>query len=251
MPRYVADGLRPMPECPPAAGVSVVIPVFDNESYLAEAIESVLGQTVPPSEVVVVDDGSTDGSAAVAEGFGGIVRVVRQANTGISGARNRGVAECSGALLAFQDADDRWLPRRLELQLNAMAEDPSLELLFGAVAQVREEDWAATVSGRHPLQVVMPGPLCNTILVTRAAFDLIGPFDTRWRAGEFIDWFTRSRAAGVHTRGLPEVLVWRRLHAENHGIRQRATYDQDYLAVVKAALDRRREAGRRNEEMDA
>ncbi|CAN5564919.1 glycosyltransferase family A protein [soil metagenome] len=234
-----------MPERAAGAAVSVIIPVFDNEAYLGEAIESVLGQSMPPGEVVVVDDGSTDGSAAIAEAFGGKVRVVRQANMGISGARNRGVAETSGSLLAFLDADDRWLPRRLEVQLDALKADPGLELLFGAVAQVRAEDWAATVSGREPVDVVIPGTLCSTILVTRAAFTQVGGFDVRWRAGEFIDWFARARDAGVHTLGLPQVLVWRRIHSKNHGIRQRAAY-RDYLGVVKASLDRRREAASRD-----
>lgn len=227
-----------------AASVSVVIPVFDNEAYLGEAIESVLGQTTPPGEVLVVDDGSADGSAGVGQAFGGIVRVVRQANSGISGARNRGVSEATGSLICFLDADDRWLPGSLEMRIDVLALDPDLELVFGAVAQIRAADWPATISGDRPATEVMPGPSCDTLLVTRDAFDRVGPFDARWRAGEFIDWFARARHAGVSMLGLPDVLAWRRIHDQNHGIRQRAAY-ADYLGVVKASIDRRRELAAR------
>ena len=97
--------------------VSVVIPAYNAERYLRETLESVLAQTYRDFEVVVVDDGSKDSTAAIAEGVGGPVRVIRQANAGPSAARNHGIREARGDLIAFVDSDDLWLPEKLAEQV--------------------------------------------------------------------------------------------------------------------------------------
>jgi glycosyltransferase involved in cell wall biosynthesis len=105
--------------------VSVVIPAFNAARYLGEALDSVFGQTLTDLELVVVDDGSTDETPQVVQGYGSRVRYVRQPNAGVASARNRGVAESSGRYVAFLDADDVWLPGKLERQLEALAARPS------------------------------------------------------------------------------------------------------------------------------
>ncbi len=102
--------------------ISVVIPCYNAAAYLRETIESVLAQSVPAREVLVIDDGSTDTSAEIAESYGSPVRVIRQANQGESVARNRGIDESQGDWVAFLDADDLWLPDKLERQLAAARE---------------------------------------------------------------------------------------------------------------------------------
>jgi glycosyltransferase involved in cell wall biosynthesis len=103
------------------AGVSVVIPCYNAASFLRQTLDSVLCQTCPALEVLVVDDGSTDDSAALAEAYGNPVRVIRQPNQGESVARNRGLAEARGQWVAFLDADDLWEPAKLEAQLECAA----------------------------------------------------------------------------------------------------------------------------------
>lgn len=110
---------------------SVIIPVFNGEAFLGRAIESVLEQTWAAHEVIVVDDGSTDGSAAVAKRFGPPVRYVRQLNAGVSAARNLGGRLATGDWLAFLDADDWYYPHRLRLHAEWIAEDPALDFLTG------------------------------------------------------------------------------------------------------------------------
>jgi len=106
--------------------VSAIIPVCDGRAFIGDALDAVLGQTRPPEEIIVVDDGSTDGTAAwVEERYRGAgdhprVRVVRQANQGVAAARNLGAAEARGDYLALCDADDVWLPRKLETQLSVI-----------------------------------------------------------------------------------------------------------------------------------
>lgn len=103
--------------------VSVVIPCYNGAPFLRETLESALNQTHPPLEIIVIDDGSTDDSAAIAELFGPPVRVIRQENQGESVARNRGIDEAQGEWLAFLDADDLWKPTKLERQIAHVEEN--------------------------------------------------------------------------------------------------------------------------------
>src|SRR5690348_12724766 len=106
--------------------ISVIIPTYNHARFLAAAIDSALSQTLKPTEVIVVDDGSTDETSSVLEAFGDKVRVIRQKNHGVAGARNRGAEMAAGEYLAFLDADDVWLPRKLEMQVSRFQAEPGL-----------------------------------------------------------------------------------------------------------------------------
>ena len=93
--------------------ISCIVPVYNGERYLAETLQSILGQRVGPLEVIVVDDGSTDGTAGVARRFGSAIRVLHQTNAGPAAARNLGLSEARGDFVAFLDADDLWKPDKL------------------------------------------------------------------------------------------------------------------------------------------
>ena len=110
---------------------SVIIPAFDAGATLARAIDSVLQQTWPAHEIIVVDDGSGDDTAAVAGKFGGAVSLIRQVNSGVSAARNAGARAATGDWLAFLDADDWYLPDRLKLHAEWIEADPTLDFLTG------------------------------------------------------------------------------------------------------------------------
>src|SRR5687767_2043013 len=99
-----------------SGAVTVVIPCYNGAAYLRTTIASVLSQTALPREVLIIDDGSTDNSAEVARSFGSAVKVISQENRGLSGARNRGIEEAQGEWVAFLDADDVWMPNKLEHQ---------------------------------------------------------------------------------------------------------------------------------------
>lgn len=108
--------------------VSVVIPAYNAAPYLGDAINSVLDQSYKRIDLIVIDDGSTDETAAIAFGFGERVRCIQQANRGMAGARNRGIAECRGDFVALLDADDTWMPTKLAKQMEALSAAPT----FGA-----------------------------------------------------------------------------------------------------------------------
>jgi glycosyltransferase involved in cell wall biosynthesis len=223
--------------------ISVVIPAFNAERYLGEAVESAFGQTYQPVEVVVVDDGSDDGTGAVARAYGDRIVFASQPNGGIGSARNRGVALARGSYLAFLDADDRFLPDKLERQFAALAADLALDMVFGHVREFVSPELApedrAALRGPSP-----PGPFVapNAMLIRRGSFDRVGLFATDVRVGEGVDWYARATEAGLKGLTLPDVVVERRLHDSNTGIRERDSRS-DYLQVVRSALERRRAPG--------
>ena len=167
----------PAAQAPGPVSVSVVIPVYNGESFLLEAIGSVRRQGHSPLEIIVVDDGSTDRSAGIATGLGDAVRYVRQDNMGAAGARNRGIRMATGAVIAFLDADDVWSEHKLALQLAHLRADPSLELVRGYTQRIRlaardngesvweeyDQPWAALSLG--------------SAVMRRAAFEKVGYLD--------------------------------------------------------------------------
>jgi glycosyltransferase involved in cell wall biosynthesis len=223
------------------AGVSVIVPVYNGERYLAQAIESILAQTLPPIEIIVIDDGSSDNSSGIAQEFGQPVRCLRQKNQGISAARNRGIELSSGQYLAFLDADDLWLPDKLRLQLAPLRSDPALDASFTHIRQFYSPDISAeTKKNAAYSQEVMAGYVATTFLIRRASFLRFGSFDILRRAGEFIDWFGRARDGGLRFRLLDDTLALRRIHDCNTGIRLRQENRSEYLRMIKTTLDRRR-----------
>jgi glycosyltransferase involved in cell wall biosynthesis len=217
----------------------VVIPVFNGERYLAEAIESVLAQTLPVFELIVVDDGSSDRTAEIARGFGKAVRYECQSNAGPAAAMNRGVALAAGPLVAFLSADDLWMPDKLAWQTAVLAEDHAVDMVFGHAQQFfsPELDEATRRTLRCPADP-MPACAAGTLLTARDTFLRVGAFDERWRAGEFMDWYARATDLGLRDVLLPAVVLRRRVHGANHSTRT-ANLGATYARVLKATLDRR------------
>ena len=181
-----------------SAEVSVVVPAYNAARYVVDAVASVLAQTAPPGEVIVVDDGSTDDTAAVLAPFGDSVRLVRQPHTGYAAAMNRGVAAASGSLLAFQDADDLWLPEKLERQVAALAADAELDAVFGRLEAFVSPDLSPAQAERFRVPPVMPSYQLQSMLIRRTAFDRVGALDPAVGTSGAIDWISRARGVPHH-----------------------------------------------------
>ncbi len=219
--------------------ISVIIPVYNGERYLGEAIASVQAQTYRPLEIIVIDDGSTDRSGEVATSFPDL-RYEYQTNQGIGAARNRGVDVARGEFFAFLDADDVWLPDKLRLQMSAIEADQALDLVFGHVEEFVSPELTERLKGQ--VQVadgIMPGLIPSTLLVRREAFLRMGFFETTWKMGEFAAWYTRAIEHDLKQTTLPDLVTRRRVHDANNGRRQRESAI-DYVRILKASLDRRR-----------
>ncbi|MCB9900484.1 MAG: glycosyltransferase family 2 protein [Planctomycetes bacterium] len=220
--------------------VAVVIPVRDGAAYLDEALASVFAQTLPPSEVVVVDDGSTDGSADVARAHDARVRVIPQPPLGAGAARNRGVESTTAPWLAFLDADDLWVPHKLATQHEALARQPEAVASIGEIRQFFSPDL-----GREgvPEPEIVSGTSPITLLVQRTAFEAAGPYPTDLVASEAPAWWVRFEATRPVVVRLPVVLAERRIHARNTGVLRGTSARAEYLKLAKAMLDRRRAEG--------
>ena len=227
---------------PTAPLVSCIVPVYNGERFLADAVTSILNQSYARVEAIVVDDGSTDTTPEVIAGFGSQLRAIRQANAGPGAARNRGIAIAKGTFLAFLDADDIWYPDKLARQMGRFQERPELEISF---AQVRNVPAFPDQPGSPPFDAshwpAIPFSPC-TLLARREAFERVGLYDPMLRRGEDTEWNVRMMMRGICYEVLPDVLLQRRIHDQNLTLQQ-VPSPEDVLTSLKSALDRRRTEG--------
>ncbi len=135
--------------------VSAIVPTYNRRSYIARAVDSILAQTVPVDEILVVDDGSTDGTAEfLSEKYGARIRIIRQANSGVSGARKQGILHATGEWIAFLDSDDEWIPDRNARLLEASARvADDVAWIFGDMRVVTDLGSEVTLFGEHGLSI--------------------------------------------------------------------------------------------------
>ncbi|MEA3446546.1 MAG: glycosyltransferase family A protein [Bacteroidota bacterium] len=222
------------------ARISVIIPVYNAEKYLSEAIESVIAQKVDNMEIIVVDDGSTDNSAAIAESFSPRIKIIRQSNKGAGAARNKGVALANGNFLAFIDADDLWSKDKLKKQIALFKQNPSLDITFGNVEQFVSPELSVENKNRLRNELkIMPGYSVGAMLIQKETFLRVGFFNEKLELGEFIDWFSRAKDMGLNFTVSEDIVLKRRIHNSNMGVYKRDKL-KDYTTVLRAALARKR-----------
>ncbi len=221
--------------------VSVVVPVRNGEHFVCEAIASVLAQTVTCREVIVVDNGSTDCTTEViAREFGESVVLATEPRPGPALARNLGARMAAGTYLAFLDADDVWLPGKLERQIQALATHPGANMVFTYCQEFHDPRLTEADRAQFPCRPEpYPCMTASSIILQRKVFQRVGDFP-EVRAGEFIAWYGWAQALGFQALVLPEVWVSRRIHGSN-STRERAALSA-YPAAAKWLLDRRRQA---------
>jgi glycosyltransferase involved in cell wall biosynthesis len=205
--------------------IAVVIPAYNAERYIAETLESVLTQTVPVDEILVVDDGSTDATASIAERYAPKVRVFRRANSKAAASRNFAVAEAKSEWVAFLDADDVWFPEKIERQMQELRFNPDADLCYTAMVEL-VHDGESVKTGN-----LMPAPppsdirhwlsfrcafLPSSVVVRRSALLKVGGFNASLRYGcEDYDLWFRFCNAGTKFIACPEPLVSYRRHGSN------------------------------------
>ena len=219
--------------------VSVIIPAYNAETFLAEAIDSVIAQEYPSLEIIVVDDGSTDLTAGVARRYGSRVRLLRQPNGGIGSARNTGVDAANGDLLAFLDADDVWTNGALKARLTMLETQPALDGAFGLVETFYDN--VSPEAFEVKAEAIAGGQAAGTLLIKRDAFLKAGMF-TDVRLGEFIEWYARALDAGLRFETAPQVTLRRRVHGAN--TTTTAPDRTAYLRAMQSIIARRRAEGR-------
>jgi GT2 family glycosyltransferase len=222
---------------------SVVIPAFNAERFIAATLASIKRQTFPPKEIVVVDDGSSDQTAAVARASG--ARVVTQLSSkGPSASRNRGVAETQSPIVAFLDADDEWLPDHAERLLKALAADGiafagSDAELFGAESGVVPTALTGTDTLDLRDVLITDNPVIqSSVMISRDAFDRAGGYDESLRLSEDYDLWTRVAEHGMFAYvNVPTVR--RRMHAHQATQRYRSDLVKAWWGVRRRCVTRR------------
>jgi glycosyltransferase involved in cell wall biosynthesis len=220
--------------------VSVIIPVYNGEAFLAEAVESIQQQEHRLLEIIIVDDGSTDGTKKIAASLGENVRYTYQRHSGPGGARNRGLGMARGDVIGFLDADDLWLRNSLRLRLARLVDDPSVEIVMGHTQLIRRRGASDGKSGFETYRRPWPALSLGSATIRKSVFGKVGLFDHTLPLGEDVDWFLRAQEFGVSIEIIPEVTQYYRRHTNN--VTNRTRLSQRYLAIaLKKSLDRRRQ----------
>lgn len=212
--------------------ISVVMPVYNGAQFLDESLASIQDQHCDDLEVLLVDDGSSDGLPARAVSLPPFVRFFRQANQGPAAARNRGIQAARGELIAFLDVDDRWTPGHLDRLERVLAENSQ-----AGIAQGRMQHFAVTENGLEHRSGPYRMPYLGSCLFRRWVFDRCGLFDERMRFGEDYDLMFRCWEQDVVKHHVSEVSLLYRRHAGN------MTRDDDmrsHLVILKRRSERLR-----------
>ena len=252
-PRVASTRVAPTPDVAPtrvaptraAPTITVAIPAYQAERFIAQTLESILAQTRPPEEVIVVDDGSTDGTARELARFGDRIRVIRRANGGCAAAFNTAFAEARGDYVAECGADDIWEPHKLERQLQALSAHPEIDIAFSAarVFGNREGRWGMPTAPAPSAGIVAGGdfaatmyranPVCpSTLLIRRALYGRLGPFAEDIATEDYEYWMRALRAGAVFYYD-PTMLVRYRRHDANASSNHLAMARTDLLVHTR------------------
>ena len=216
--------------------LSVIIPAFRAEKYLAEAVRSVRGQSWPGTlEIVIVDDGSDDGTLALARELGDVVRT--KARGGAASARNLGLRAAGGDFLLLLDADDRLTPDALAGLYAAFQSLPELAACFGKARDfVSPERTEEQRKGLRVREGRYGGVLPGCALLRRTAFDAVGLFDESLNSGETVAWMLKLRESALPTASLELVTLERRLHLSNTGRVDPKQEMRNYAAILRKRM---------------
>lgn len=219
--------------------VSVIIPVFNGEKYIVEAIQSILNDDYPFKEIIVVNDGSTDNTTKVISAFDNI-KIINQQNLGVSNARNAGIRLASGEFITHLDADDIWMPGRLANCLNFFGENPETDFVLGLQQMFLEQGAVKPPAIKQEwLENYKEASNNGVIMVRKACYQKIGLFDASLKNGEDTEWLLRARDAGLISARVPFVFIKRRIHDTNLTNGQSQEYKKMLFKIMRESVKRK------------
>ncbi|RLD21651.1 MAG: hypothetical protein DRI69_03510 [Bacteroidetes bacterium] len=223
--------------------ISVIIPVYNGEKFILDAIRSVVAQGHENLEILVIDDGSTDNSIALVESLSVPVKIIHQANAGPAAARNTGLLQASGEYIAFLDADDLYPANKFKVQLDYFKENPETKVVAGRIQYIFLEGSESKLINFESEEQTMVHVHLGSMLTHRSVFDTIGPFDATLQFSEDIEWWLRLREHEINYVVLPDITLQYRLHDANmtRGLRG---IERDFMRALRMSLARRRKTGK-------
>lgn len=223
------------------ASISVILPVFNGERFLAEAVASIRRQSVRPLEIIIVDDGSTDGTPELIRSLGTDVRSVSQPNAGPAAARNTGIRLAEGEALAFLDADDVWPDNSLAVLLAHLADEPRTDIVLGRVQSVVADTTTHSGEVLRPVAPPHRSSQLGSALLWADVFRTTGLFDETLQYSEDMDWFMRAMDKGIVIKKIDDVTLLYRLHEQSMTF-GRDAHDLSILHVLRTSIARRRKS---------
>jgi glycosyltransferase involved in cell wall biosynthesis len=225
----------------PPPVVSILLPVLNAQRFLGQALASLEAQTFQDYEVIIVDGGSTDGTAALAQAAPR-ARFMPQSGPGLASAWNTGLQAARGRYISFIESDDLWSAEKLAWQVSYLEQHPADQFVIGQV-QLFLEPGCALPPGLNPavFEGSHLGRMPGTLMARRALFEQVGLFDPRWQITPDIEWFARLEADAIPGGALPHVLLLRRIHDKNlTQVMGAPLIKTELLRLLKQNLDRRR-----------
>lgn len=220
--------------------ISIIIPVYNCEKYLSDAIECAISQTYNPIEVIIVDDGSTDNSAEIAKSFKENIEYIHQQNSGPASARNSGINMARGEFIAFLDADDLWPLNKLELQHSKFVENKNLSIVMGKIKY--EELPGADRKNKINLDPDNTFKYVNlgAGLFKKSVFERVGYFDNDFIYWEDLDWFLRAYEKNESIELMDNVTMIYRIHSDNMSNCENKEIEYFLMKALRNSLKRRR-----------
>lgn len=223
-----------------APKISVVLPVYNGERFIVEALDNITEQNYPNLEVILIDDGSTDNTSALVERFlkqqsGLKFNYYYQDHSGVSCARNHGLDRVSNELVAFLDVDDLWPKGKLLAHVQRINNNHHLDAVLGYTEFVQIDARTESMTAI----ATVPQMLLGAGLFRRRLFEKIGRFDTALQHGEDWDWFLRCREASIPMKVFSDTSLTYRRHTGNLTLQKKQNHS-DFLRLLKQSLDRRR-----------
>ncbi len=219
--------------------ISALIAVYNTERFISEAIESVLNQTYPPMEIIIFNDGSTDNTKAIIKTFRDRVRYIEGNKIGVTAARNFLLTQAKGDWIAFHDADDRWMPQKLEKQAALLQQNPEMDGCLGLALQFLERghtlppNFKKSILEEPTAQFYLPN-----MLVKKEVFNVVGNFICYGKpTGVDSEWFARAKDANINIGIVNEVLYKRRWHDKN--LSHTFTFDKTMLNILRRSIHRK------------
>lgn len=221
--------------------VSIIISAYNYESYLADAIKSSLDQDWEPLEVIVVDDGSTDNTLAVARRFGSQVRIVEGFHEGAAATRNRGIAAAHGAFFLHLDADDVLRPAAVRTLMGVFEREKRCDIAAGNFACFASPELSIEVTSRFRVpSEPQRGHLAGVAICRAGVFTTVGVLDEKYQPASDVEWWLRATAGDITIELIDSVVLNRRIHGNNSSLRASQAFRDVSLRLVREALQRKR-----------
>lgn len=218
--------------------ISVIIPVYNCEKYISDAIDSVMAQNYQNLEIIVIDDGSTDNTANIVKNRNS-TKYIFQQNAGPASARNKGICSASGELIAFIDSDDLWPENKLGMQLIEFQDDKDSEVIMGRIKYVELPDAVKRNMMRLDSDNTFKYINLGAGLFKKSVFEKVGLFNEDFRFWEDLDWFLRAYENGISIKFIDQAAMIYRVHSDNMS-NDRNQANHYFIKAVKNSINRRK-----------